>query len=137
MKSKATHRGYDCMPKLAVRGRVGRLAIVLGDQLNLDAGMIGGLDKSRDAVLMMEVAEESTHVPSHKQRTVLVLSAMRHFAKDLARRGYRVRYVRLEDPDNTQSFSTETERAIRELRPQLRAHAWPKHWRPTRTDRPR
>jgi deoxyribodipyrimidine photolyase-related protein len=70
------------MPKLAVRGRVGRLSIVLGDQLNPHAEAITDLDKSRDAILMMEVRQESTHVPSHKQRTVLFLSAMRHYAKD-------------------------------------------------------
>lgn len=88
MRSKAARRAHDRMPQLAVRGRVGRLSIVLGDQLNPHAEAITHLDKSRDAILMMEVSEESTYVPSHKQRTVLFLSAMRHFARDLARRGY-------------------------------------------------
>jgi deoxyribodipyrimidine photolyase-related protein len=117
------------MPKLAVRGPVGGLAIVLGDQLNPDANALKGLDTPRDAILMMEVNEESTHVPSHKQRTVLFLSAMRHFARDLARRGYRVHYIRLEDPDNTQSFGDEIERAVRDLKPDHLLCTHPGEWR--------
>jgi deoxyribodipyrimidine photolyase-related protein len=129
MRSKATHRAPDGMPQLAVRGRVGRLSIVLGDQLNLDAETIEGVDKSQDAILMVEVSEESTHVASHKQRTVLFLSAMRHYAKDLARSGYRVRYVRLEDPENTHSFSGEIERAVHDLKPDQLLCKHPGEWR--------
>ncbi|MBP7937374.1 MAG: cryptochrome/photolyase family protein [Phycisphaerae bacterium] len=117
------------MPTLAVRGPVRRLAIVLGDQLNPHAEAMTHLHKSRDAILMMEVSEESTHVPSHKQRTVLFLSAMRHFAMDLARRGHRVRYIRLEDPENTQSFSGEIERAVRDLKPEHLLCTHPGEWR--------
>ena len=117
------------MPKLAVRGPVRRLWIVLGDQLNPDANELEGLDKSRDAILMMEVSEESAHVPSHKQRTVLFLSAMRHFVRDLARRGYRVRYVRLEDPHNTHSFGSEIDRAVHELEPERILCTHPGEWR--------
>jgi len=117
------------MPKLAVRGRVGRLSIVLGDQLNPHAEAITDLDKSRDAILMMEVRQESTHVPSHKQRTVLFLSAMRHFAKELARGGYRVHYVRLEDPSNTQSLGREVGRAVHDMGPQRVLCTHPGEWR--------
>ena len=129
MRSETTHRAHDRMPQLAVRGRVGRLSIVLGDQLNPYAEAITDLDKSRDAILMMEVSQESTHVPSHKQRTVLFLSAMRHFARDLARCGYRVHYIRLEDPENTQSFGGEIERAIRHLKPDHLIFMPPGEWR--------
>lgn len=129
MRSKATHHAPDGMPRLAVRGRVGRLSIVLGDQLNRHAAAITDLDASRDAILMMEVGQESTLVPSHKQRTVLFLSAMRHFARDLARSGYRVRYVRLEDPDNTHSFRGEIDRAVREFQPERILCTHPGEWR--------
>jgi deoxyribodipyrimidine photolyase-related protein len=93
------------------------LCIVLGDQLDADAPAIAQLDPKRDAVLMMEVSGESRHVPSHKQRTVLFLSAMRHFAADLESRGLRVRYVKLDDPANTQALETEIARAARDLSP--------------------
>ncbi len=66
---------------------------------------------------MMEVADEATHVPSHRQRTVLFLSAMRHFAANLSDEGWRVRYVPLDDPENTQTFTGEVERAVGALRP--------------------
>ncbi len=93
------------------------LLIVLGDQLDLDAPTLRELDRERDAVLMMEVREEAEHVPSHKQRTVLFLSAMRHFAAELVERGYRVRYVKLDDAANTQSFASEVRRAASTLSP--------------------
>ena len=36
MRPKLTRHLHDCMPKLAVRGPVRRLAIVLGDQLDFE-----------------------------------------------------------------------------------------------------
>lgn len=129
MRSKTIHCVHDRMPQSTVRGRVDRLLIVLGDQLNPHAEAMTALDKSRDAILMMEVGEESTHVPSHKQRTVLFLSAMRHFAKDLTRSGHRVRYVRLDAPDNTHSFSGEIDRAVHELKPERILCTHPGEWR--------
>ena len=89
---------------MRVTGSVQRLVIVLGDQLDRASAAFVGFDEELDAVLMMEVEEESTHVPSHRQRTVLFLSAMRHFAIELVDRGRRVHYVRLDDGHNTQSF---------------------------------
>jgi deoxyribodipyrimidine photolyase-related protein len=105
-----------------------RLAIVFGDQLDLDAELIRTLAAS-DTVLMMEVAGESTHVPSHQQRTALFLSAMRHFASELTRRGVRVRYINLDDPANTGSFETEIARAIAALRPSQIVCTHPGEWR--------
>lgn len=78
---------------------------------------------------MMEVAEESTHVPSHKQRTILFLSAMRHFAAELASRGVRVRYARLDETENTQSFGAEIVRACELLRPERLSVIEPGEWR--------
>jgi len=95
--------------------RARKLAVVFGDQLDPELPVVRGLDPDRDAVLMMEVDEESRHVPSHKQRTVLFLSAMRHYAAELDERGWRVRYITLDDPDNSQDFHGEVARAVREL----------------------
>ncbi|MES2911393.1 MAG: cryptochrome/photolyase family protein, partial [Pseudomonadota bacterium] len=58
------------------------LIFVLGDQLDEDSSAFVGLDTTQDVVLMVEATEESTHVWSHKARTTLFLSAMRHFAQD-------------------------------------------------------
>jgi hypothetical protein len=67
------------------QGHVRRLLVVLGDQLNADSTLLTDLDPERDLVWMCEAAAEATHVPSHKARTVLFLSAMRHFRDALAR----------------------------------------------------
>lgn len=104
------------------------LAIVFGDQLDLDAAIIRTLEPN-DTVLMMEVATESRHVPSHVQRTALFLSAMRHFAAELTRRTIRVRYVTLDDPENTGAFETEIARAIAEVKPSEIVCTHPGEWR--------
>jgi len=56
-----------------------RLVVVLGDQLDPGSTALDGFDPGRDALWMAEVDEESCHVPSHKARIALFLSAMRHF----------------------------------------------------------
>jgi deoxyribodipyrimidine photolyase-related protein len=88
------------------------LRLILGDQLTRDVAALDGLEAARDIVLMVEVAEETTYVRHHKQKIVLILSAMRHFAEDLAAEGIVVDYVRLDDPDNSGSFTGELLRAV-------------------------
>ena len=89
-----------------------RLILILGDQLDRRYLEPLAADEN-DVVLMLEVAAESTHVPSHKQRTTLFLSAMRHFALEIAAQGLSVHYVCLDDPENTGSFAGEIERLAR------------------------
>ena len=72
------------------------LVLVLGDQLDEDSSAFDGFDPAQDAVLMVEAFEESTHVWSHKIRTTLFLSAMRHFAEGLKQRGWLVDYRALD-----------------------------------------
>ena len=106
----------------------GRLAVIFGDQLDLDAPLIHTLVED-DTVLMMEVAGESQHVPSHVQRTTLFLSAMRHFAAALIQRKIRVRYINLEDPENTGAFESELTRAVTALNPTQIVCTQPGEWR--------
>ena len=68
------------------------LVFILGDQLDEDSSAFDGFDPALDRVLMVEAFEESTHVWSHKIRTTLFLSAMRHFADRLKQRGWSVDY---------------------------------------------
>ena len=65
-----------------------KIAIVLGDQLNHDSTLYNQIDAAKDVVVMAEVLEEANHVWSHKARIALFFSAMRHFADELARRGF-------------------------------------------------
>ncbi|MCX5691821.1 MAG: cryptochrome/photolyase family protein, partial [Planctomycetota bacterium] len=105
-----------------------RLAIVFGDQLDPDALLIRQLEPT-DTVLMMEVTQESRHVPSHHQRTLLFLSAMRHFASHLTGRGIRVQYIALDDPKNTGSFESEITRAVKAMTPTELICTHPGEWR--------
>ena len=72
------------------------LLLILGDQLDDDSSAFDGFDPVQDVVLMVEAFEESTHVWSHKIRTTLFLSAMRHFAERLRQRGWQVDYRALD-----------------------------------------
>ncbi|TVQ61750.1 MAG: cryptochrome/photolyase family protein [Phycisphaerales bacterium] len=113
----------------SIDGSVERLAIILGDQLAPNAPALRGLDKTRDAVLMMEVASEAGEGPSHKMRTCVFLAAMRHYALELQDAGWRVRYVKLDEPRNTQTFTSEIERAASVLKPRELRLAHPGDWR--------
>ena len=105
------------------------LRIVLGDQLSVDLSALADLDPGRDIVLMMEVQEESTYVRHHKQKIVLVLSAMRQFADALRKSGVTVDYVRLDEPDNSGSLTTEVQRAVARHRPGRIVATEPSEWR--------
>ncbi|MBC7579762.1 MAG: cryptochrome/photolyase family protein [Tardiphaga sp.] len=105
------------------------LRIVLGDQLSHSLSALNDLDPGRDVVLMMEVEQEGTYVPHHKQKIVLVLSAMRHFAEALRDAGVTVDYVKLDAEDNTGSFTTELRRAIARHQPRRIVVTEPSEWR--------
>lgn len=105
------------------------LRVVLGDQLTPGLSALEGLDPKRDKVLLMEVMGECTYVPHHPQKIILILSAMRHFARDLAARGVAVDYIRLDDPANTQSFAGEVARAVARHRPERIIATHPGEWR--------
>ena len=92
------------------------LRLVLGDQLAHAISSLDDIDRDVDVVLMAEVADETRYVPHHRKKIAFILSAMRHFAAELAASGVRVDYVRLDDPANTGSFTDEVARAIRRHR---------------------
>ena len=85
---------------------------ILGDQLSMGLSSLADADPAGSVLLIMEVADETTYVRHHKTKLVYILSAMRHHAAALAAAGWRVDYVRLDDPDNTGSFTGEIARAI-------------------------
>lgn len=78
---------------------------------------------------MCEVAQETTYVRHHRKKIVLVLSAMRHFADELRAGGFAVRYVELNEVDNTGSFTGELERAVETLQPHRVIVTEPGEWR--------
>ncbi len=90
---------------------------ILGDQLSPAISSLRGVDPADAVVLMMEVREEATYVRHHKAKIAFLFSAMRHHAEALSRRGWTVDYVRLDDPVNTGTFTSELARAVARYRP--------------------
>ncbi|WP_409524451.1 cryptochrome/photolyase family protein [Nitrincola sp. MINF-07-Sa-05] len=86
------------------------LYLILGDQLSHDYLTWAGFDPEQDQVLMAEVLDESRSTLSSKQRTVLFLSAMRHFAQELRASGIRLTYIDL--TQQCDSFSSALEMAL-------------------------
>ncbi len=68
---------------------------VLGDQLTMQhAALLSG---ERGPVLLIESAELARQRPYHRQKLVLVWSAMRHFADELRQAGWAVTYAIADD----------------------------------------
>ena len=108
---------------------MGTLRVLLGDQLTRGISSLDELDATGDVVLFLEVAEETVYVRHHKQKIVLILSAMRHFAAGLAAEGVRVDFVRLDDLANTGAFTSEVARAAARHRPDQIVVTEPGEWR--------
>ncbi len=105
------------------------LIVVLGDQLDLDAAAFDGFEAGVDAVWMAEVAQEATHVWSSKPRTVMFLSAMRHFALALQAAGRPLHYTRLDAPRNDGTLGAQLQADIERLRPARLVMTAPGDWR--------
>jgi len=86
---------------------VGRLILILGDQLSEDIAALREADREIDIVVMAEVMGEASYVPHHPKKIAFLFAAMRKFAARLDGQGWRVRYTRLDDGDNTQSIAGE------------------------------
>lgn len=71
------------------------LVLVLGDQLTRSSAAFDGFDRTRDAVWMAEVADESERTWSTLPRIAMFLAAMRHFARELESDRYPLIYRRL------------------------------------------
>ncbi|MEM6908281.1 MAG: cryptochrome/photolyase family protein, partial [Pseudomonadota bacterium] len=93
------------------------LVPILGDQLSRTLPSLRGRAKDDTVILMMEVWDEATYVKHHKQKIVLIFSAMRHFAAELREAGWMVDYVMLNDDGNSGSFTGEVARAIERHQP--------------------
>ena len=120
------HTTPSAMP---VPTQVRNIVIVLGDQLDAQSSALQGFDPMQDVVWMAEVAEESTHVWSAKQRTAVFLSAMRHFAQHLRTQGLPLVYTELDDADNQGTLAQQLKLAIAQLQPAALVLTAPGDWR--------
>jgi hypothetical protein len=116
-------------PESAPFKSVRNLVIVLGDQLDEQSTAFKDFDPSQDMVWMAEVAEESTHVWSAKQRIAVFLSAMRHFAQALRSKGIPLHYLQLDEPDTSGTLIDAQAQAIERWRPVQLVLTAPGDWR--------
>lgn len=108
------------------------LVVVLGDQLDARAAFDSFFAET-DAVWMVEVEQESTHVCSCKQRIAVFLSAMRHFRDTLrdtgSGSGYRVHYTELDACTSIGSRQDLLRTDLETLRPEKVVATQPGEWR--------
>ena len=116
MDAAASKPGAHTLRKTAMN-EIEVLRVVLGDQISTSLSALRGGDPAHDVVLMAEVADETTYAPHHKKKIAFVLAAMRAFAQELRAAGWRVEYVRLDDPDPCVSLDAAVARAAARLRP--------------------
>lgn len=89
------------------------LRLVLGDQLNQRHSWFH--ERSNEILyLMMEIRSETDYVRHHLQKLLGFFGAMRSFAAQLEAAGHNVRYIRLDEPGNSQSFAENTRRIFSE-----------------------
>jgi deoxyribodipyrimidine photolyase-related protein len=105
------------------------LRFLFSDQLSHSVSALQGADNAADVVLLCEVMEEATYVRHHPKKLAFLFSAMRHFAGELRGQGRQVRYVKLDDPANTQDIEGEIGRALRETGTQRIIVTEPGEWR--------
>ncbi|MDT8327937.1 MAG: cryptochrome/photolyase family protein, partial [Roseovarius sp.] len=108
---------------------VTRLVLVLGDQLSLGLSALARADKSSDIIVMAEVMDEARYVSHHPKKIALVLSAMRHFARDLRADGWQVAYTKLDDPEASKSIVAELMRRGQEHGTSTVLATQPGEWR--------
>ncbi len=84
-----------------------RLVLILGDQLTPTLSALRAADRSRDIVVMAEVAAEATYVRHHVKKITFLFAAMRKFAARLQADGWRVLYGRLDDAATAASIPAE------------------------------
>ena len=90
-----------------------KIILILGDQLSLGISSLRKANKE-DLIVMMELASETNYVKHHKRKMVFLFSAMRHFSKELLEHGFSVKYLKLDDSSNMQSFSKNLKQILRE-----------------------
>jgi deoxyribodipyrimidine photolyase-related protein len=88
---------------------------IFADQLTDSLTPLVVNEPADSVILMTEVRGESDSAAHHKAKLAFLFSAMRHFANSLRAEGWTVRYVKLTDSQNSQSFTGEIQRALDDM----------------------
>ncbi|MDJ0651979.1 MAG: cryptochrome/photolyase family protein [Simkaniaceae bacterium] len=90
------------------------LRCIFGDQLNLCISSLRDIDRCKDVVFFFEGMEEFTYVKHHQKKIAFLMSARRHFARELKAKGAKVHYVQLDISADAQILRDALEVAIKE-----------------------
>ena len=88
------------------------LCVILADQLNQEITSLNDFDKDIDEVLICELKKNFIDINHHKKKIVYQISSMRHFGKELDAQGFKTNYLKLDDPKNQNSYSTEISKLV-------------------------
>ena len=89
-----------------------RLFLIMGDQISRDLASLRSAIAGEDIIVMGELAEEAGYVRHHKQKLILIFSAMRHFAQSLRDEGFDVHYQHYDQDNGAANFEALLTNAI-------------------------
>jgi deoxyribodipyrimidine photolyase-related protein len=105
-----------------------KLRVILSNQLNENISSLQDFDLEQDIVLICETKEEFTYVKHHQKKIAFLISAMRHFAKELEDKGFPVIYVKFDDPQNTHLIIEEIIRISKIIKANQIIITWPSRY---------
>ena len=88
------------------------LCVILADQLNQEIASLNDFDKDLDEILICELNSDFSNINHHKKKIVYQIACMRHFGMELDRLGFKINYLKLDNPDNENSYTSEIMKLI-------------------------
>ena len=88
------------------------LCVILADQLNQEITSLNDFNKDLDEILICELKKNFTDINHHKKKIVYQISCMRHFGIEMDRLGFKINYLKLDNPDNENSYTSEIMKLI-------------------------
>jgi deoxyribodipyrimidine photolyase-related protein len=104
------------------------LRLLLGDQLNPEHSWFKHVD-SEHLYTLIEMRQETDYVLHHAQKIISIFSGMRALAQRLEVQGHRVHYLRIGDPENTQTIEGNLKALIAKHRCIKFEYQQPDEWR--------
>ena len=83
------------------------LSIIFYDPLSLEISSLDKINKKTDYILICENNYDFTDIKHHKKKIALIISSMRHFKEQLEKNNFNVIYKKIEDKNNTHSYTKE------------------------------
>lgn len=94
------------------------MVLILSDQLDLQLSSLASVSRESSIIVLMEVEEFVTNVPHHPKKIAFLYSAMRHFAKELEKKGFAVSYITMEAKENKQKLFSNLKVLTQKYKPQ-------------------